>query len=319
MIRGGCILPIMFILKELVTKHMKESGKAIKTNNPNVFLSVNILLILLYPVGHNALAQPDDRPNILFILVDDLGKEWISAYGAEGIETPHIDQLARTGLQFTNAYSTPQCTPSRLTLFTGQYPYRHGWVNHWDVPRWGGGAHFDWNMNPGLGQVMQNAGYRTAAAGKWQVNDFRAQPDAMVRHGFEDYCMWTGYETGVPASAERYWDPYLYTRDGSKTYKGKFGEDVFSDFLIQFMKDHRIDPMFLYYAMCLNPYSLYQYAPRARRDRKIRLPPGHGALHGPYGRQTGRSLRRTRVARKHHYCVYHRQRHRRKHHRYAKW
>ena len=205
----------------------------------------------LFGLAVSSYAQPTDQPNILFILVDDLGKEWISTYGAEGIETPHIDQLARTGLQFTNAYSTPQCTPSRITLFTGQYPYRHGWVNHWDVPRWGGGAHFDANENPSLGQTMRNAGYRTAAAGKWQVNDFRVQPEAMVQHGFDDYCMWTGYETGVPASAERYWDPYIHTQEGSGTYEGKFGEDVFSDFLIQFMQDHRQEPMFLYYAMCL--------------------------------------------------------------------
>lgn len=59
------------------------------------------------------------KPNILFILVDDLGKEWISAYGAEDIETPNIDALAKTGIKFHNAYSMPQCTPSRVTLLTG--------------------------------------------------------------------------------------------------------------------------------------------------------------------------------------------------------
>ena len=47
------------------------------------------------------------KPNIIFILVDDLGKEWVSAYGAEDIETPHVDQLAATGMQFSNAYVMP--------------------------------------------------------------------------------------------------------------------------------------------------------------------------------------------------------------------
>jgi hypothetical protein len=77
------------------------------------------------------------KPNILFILADDLGKEWISCYGAEDIKTPHIDALAAGGMIFHNAYSMPQCTPSRATLLTGTYPWRNGFVNHWDVPRWG--------------------------------------------------------------------------------------------------------------------------------------------------------------------------------------
>ena len=191
------------------------------------------------------------KPNILLIFVDDLGKEWISAYGSDSIETPNVDHLAETGLKFENFYVNPQCTPSRLSLFTGQYPFRHGWVNHWDVPRWGGGAHYDWRVNPGLGRVIQDAGYKTAAAGKWQVNDFRVQPDAMKNHGFDDWCMWTGYETGNPPSAERYWDPYLFTKDGSKTYPREFGEDLMTDFLIDFMKKNKEDPMFMYYAMCL--------------------------------------------------------------------
>ncbi len=83
------------------------------------------------------------KPNLLFILLDDLGKEWISIYGAEDIETPVVDQLARSGMLFNNAYSMPQCTPSRVALMTGQYPWRNGWINHYDVPRWGHGAHFD--------------------------------------------------------------------------------------------------------------------------------------------------------------------------------
>ena len=195
-------------------------------------------------------SQPK-KPNILFILTDDLGKEWVSSCGAEGIETPNIDRLANTGLSFGNFYSMPQCTPSRITLFTGQYPFRHGWVNHWDVPRWGGGAHFDWKKNPGIALAMQSAGYKTAAVGKWQVNDFRVQPEAMVSHGFDDYCMWTGGEAGNPASDERYWNPYIHTKSGSKTYEGQFGEDIYSDFLVDFLKTNRDKPMFLYYAMCL--------------------------------------------------------------------
>ena len=192
------------------------------------------------------------KPNILFIMVDDLGKEWISCYGAEDIKTPNIDALAAGGMKFTNAYSMPQCTPSRATLLTGKYPCHTGWVNHWDVPRWGVG-YFDWQQkkNMTFARLMKNQGYATCAAGKWQINDFRLEPLAMEKHGFDEWCMWTGAETGNAPSFERYQNPYINTRDGSKTYEGKFGPDVYTDFLIDFMKRHRDEPMCLYYPMAL--------------------------------------------------------------------
>ena len=178
-------------------------------------------------------AEKDIRPNILFIMVDDLGKEWISCYGAEDIETP-------------------QCTPSRATLLTGQYPWRTGWVNHWDVPRWGVG-YFDWKLrrNMTFARILKTAGYATAAVGKWQINDFRVMPDAMKKHGFDDWCMWTGYETGNKASAKRYWDAYVNTPQSSKTHAGKFGPDVYTDYLIRFMSEHKDEPMMLYFPMAL--------------------------------------------------------------------
>ena len=191
-----------------------------------------------------------EKPNILFIMVDDLGKEWISSYGADSIKTPAIDQMAREGMKFHNAWSMPQCTPTRTALLTGIYPWKQGWVNHWDVPRWGHG-YFDWDLNKTFASYMREAGYKTAAAGKWQINDFRLAPDAMKKHGFDEWLMWTGYETGIPASGERYWDPYINGIEGSKTYEGLFGPDMFTDFLIDFMKKNKNDPMMMYYPMVL--------------------------------------------------------------------
>ena len=138
------------------------------------------LIILLAPlllISSNDMPKNNNSatpPNILLIVVDDLGKEWISCYGSDEISTPNIDQLAKTGTKFTNFYGMPQCTPTRVTFLTGQYPFRHGWVNHWDVPRWGGEAHFDETMNPSIAIEMKNAGYKTCIAGKWQIDDFRA-------------------------------------------------------------------------------------------------------------------------------------------------
>ena len=206
-------------------------------------------------------SENNTKPNILFIMLDDLGKEWISCYGASDIKTPNIDQLAASGMKFNNAYSMPQCTPSRATLLTGKYPWRNGFVNHWDVPRWGVG-YFDWKHkeNTTYATLMKKLGYKTCAAGKWQINDFRIEPHAMKKHGFDDWAMWTGYETGVKASAERYQDPYINTPEGSKTYEGQFGPDVYTDKLINFMKQHKNDPMCLYFPMAL-PHTPFVHTP----------------------------------------------------------
>lgn len=215
------------------------------------------LLVVAWLLGSGAvLAEAENgaarrRPNILLILVDDLGKEWIGCYGAGDIATPHIDSLAQTGMKFENAYCMPQCTPTRVTLLTGQYPFRHGWTNHWDVPRWGSGAHFDPELNPSFARVMRSAGYATAVAGKWQIDDFRVEPDALAEAGFDEWCVWTGGEGGNPPSDQRYWDPYIHMGNQSRTYPGKFGPDVYNEFLMDFMRRHSDRPMLLYYPMCL--------------------------------------------------------------------
>lgn len=208
-------------------------------------------IVLLVSCGHENRKEHFPKPNILFILVDDLGKEWVSCYGSESILTPEVDKLAESGLRFENFYSMPQCTPTRVTFLTGQYPFRHGWINHWDVPRWGGRAHFDEQLNPCLPLEMKKAGYKTCIAGKWQIDDFRVEPDALEKCGFDEYCMWTGYETRIPASAERYQNPYIFTKNGSETKEGKFGPDIFRDFIIDFIRENKKQPLFIYYPMVL--------------------------------------------------------------------
>ncbi|MEO0587168.1 MAG: sulfatase-like hydrolase/transferase [Planctomycetota bacterium] len=212
-----------------------------------VFVSVAVLVSIV----SSGVSGEDTRPNIVFVMADDLGKEWLSVYGAEDHATPRLDRMAAEGMLFTNAYSTPKCTPTRVQLLTAMYPFRTGWVNHWDVPRWGAGCHFDAEEYTTFAEVMRMAGYATAAAGKWQINDFRVQPTAMHDHGFDDWCMWTGGETDGPAKPLRYWEPYINTPEGSRTWEGRYGPDVFNDFVIEFLGRQGDKPAMVYYPMAL--------------------------------------------------------------------
>jgi len=239
------------------------------------FSIISLTCSLLAYDMRSALSAEDEQPNILFIMVDDLGKEWVGCYGAEDIETPHIDALADGGMKFNKAYSMPACSPSRTTLLTGKYPWRTGWVGHWDVPRWGVG-YFDWKKkeNTTFARLMKDLGYATCAAGKWQINDFRIEPNAMQKHGFDDWAMWTGYETGNPPSEKRYKNPYINTPDtGSRTYAGEFGPDIYTERLINFMRVHKTDPLCLYYPIPLlhSPFVATPDAPGAKsRDDRFK-------------------------------------------------
>lgn len=214
-------------------------------------------------VGCKGSPSVDQRPNVLMILVDDLGKEWIEQYGAQGIKLPNIQLLADQSIIFNRAYSMPQSTPSRAAILTGQYPYNNGWVSHFDVPRWGYGAQFDINNNPCFPRLLRDNGYKTCAAGKWQLNDFRLQPNAMELVGFDNSFMWTGGEKGnEKVSDKRYWDPYIHTDGESRVYEGKFGPDLYSDYIVNFIEENSDDPMFIYYPMTLT-HSPFVHTPLA--------------------------------------------------------
>ncbi|MBT3227634.1 MAG: sulfatase-like hydrolase/transferase [Candidatus Marinimicrobia bacterium] len=224
----------------------------------------------------------DEQPNIIFIMIDDLGKEWLTTCGAEhdDMGLPNIEALASGGMRFTNAYSMPQCTPARITLLTGQYPWRTGWVHHWDVPgttKFPEGElkiRFDPEVHPSFATILQSAGYKTAVAGKWQINDFRLEPEVMLEHGFDDYCLWTGKESGNEVAIERYWNPYIHTTEGSMTYEGQFGPDIYTDFLINFMEENVDHPMMLYFPMCLihNPVTATPLEPDLVEEIDGKLP-----------------------------------------------
>ncbi len=166
------------------------------------------MVLGLAGAGRAATEKAPPRPSIVFILLDDFGRDHISAYGSE-TPTPNVDRLADQGVRFETAWSQPTCTPTRVAFMTGMYPYRSGWTTHHDVPQWGGKG-LDSTVFTGIGQVLKQAGYATAVAGKWQINDLRPDRNLMKKHGFDEYCPWPGVESDNKELARhRYWDPFL--------------------------------------------------------------------------------------------------------------
>jgi arylsulfatase A-like enzyme len=117
------------------------------------------------------------RPNIIVILADDMGFSDLGCFGGE-IQTPNLDQLAASGMRFTEFYNTSRCCPSRAAILTGLYPHQAG-VGH--MMENGGLPAYEGYLNEHcvtLAEVLKSAGYATAIAGKWHVggNDFHVTP-----------------------------------------------------------------------------------------------------------------------------------------------
>ena len=153
------------------------------------FLVATLLCVLTCAVAAHAAEQ---KPNIIFILADDLGYGDLSCYGGE-VPTPNLDRLAREGTRFTQAYvASPICSPSRAALITGQHPAR--WrITSYLQTRKGNRAcemvDFLDPKAPSLPRVLKAAGYRTAHVGKWHLGGGR---DVTNAPPFKEY----GYDVG---------------------------------------------------------------------------------------------------------------------------
>ena len=185
--------------------------------------------------GLAALPLFAEKPNFLFILADDLGIECIRAYGGQSYKTPHIDELTDTGLTFDHAYSTPKCSPSRVTLLTGRYTFRT--TNVWGhIPR----------EEISVANLLRDEGYATAIAGKWQLGRIVDEPDILEHFGFEKYCIWGWHE------GPRYWKPLIWQNGKIRDdVKERYGPEVYTEFLIDFMEQHQDKPFLAYFPMCL--------------------------------------------------------------------
>lgn len=226
--------------------------------------------------GVETLAGEQSRPNVVLILLDNVGQEWFGCYGSEEGCTPRIDALATAGVRVENCYAPPVCGPSRTALLTGRYPHTTGFRLHHDAALYGGGG-LQPDRDVVFPRLFRDAGYRTAIAGKWQINNLYDEPGILGRHGFDASLVWpgsidrdlvdaagretfrdiVGREDHEAATAfnrnieSRYWNP-VFVRDGVRErMPGAFGPDVARDFAVRFLRENSRRPFLLYLPMVL--------------------------------------------------------------------
>jgi len=200
---------------------------------------------LIVIIGLFSCSSKPEKPNIILIMADDMGYECLSINGAVNYQTPNLDRLAQTGIRFNGTFSQPLCTPSRVKIMTGKHNYRNY-------------EYFGY-LNPNqktFGNLMKEAGYQTCISGKWQLNGLSFErpgyEDVNRPHhfGFDEYCLW---QLSRPRKdGERYADPLIYQNGKQLTnLEDKYGPDIFSDFVCDFIQKNADQPFFIYYPMVL--------------------------------------------------------------------
>ncbi|MCK8061625.1 MULTISPECIES: sulfatase [unclassified Fusibacter] len=184
------------------------------------------------------------KQNIIFILIDDMGWKDLSCYGSDFYETPNIDNLAQSGMLFTDAYAaSPVCSPTRASILSGKYPANVG-VTDWI------GAHSRGKLlevpyvdhlpleEKSLASTMKENGYHTWHVGKWHLGDERFYPQ---HHGFDVNI--AGCHMGRPKTG--YFSPYNieHLENGPK---GEFLNDRLTDEAIKLINKKDEKPFFLH-------------------------------------------------------------------------
>ncbi|TMP97049.1 MAG: arylsulfatase [Verrucomicrobia bacterium] len=187
-------------------------------------------------------ARPPDKPNIIFILADDLGYGDLGCYGQNKIRTPNIDRLAEEGMRFTQCYAgSTVCAPSRCCLMTGRHTGHARIRGNARVPL----APEDLTV----AEFLKTASYKTAAIGKWGLGD-EGTTGIPNRHGFDE---WFGYLDQV--RAHDYYPEFLWRnerqfqlRGNANGRKGDYSHDWFTRSATNFIRISQKHPFFLYLA-----------------------------------------------------------------------
>lgn len=221
-----------------------------------IYTKTILFLLSLSIIGCAPSLTETTPPNFLFILVDDLGWTDLGCYGSEFYETPNIDQLAQSGMRFTDAYAAcPVCSPTRASIMTGKYPARTNttdWfgapqpenVNkHWTRDKPLLPASYNEHMELGettIAESLKANGYNTFFAGKWHLGKEGFYPEDQ---GFD--INKGGWERGGPYGGKGYFSPY----GNPKLSDGPEGEhlpDRLASETVNFMASSKETPFFAY-------------------------------------------------------------------------
>jgi arylsulfatase len=194
-------------------------------------------------------------PNIVLVMVDDMGWSDIGCYGGE-IQTPNIDALAKNGVRFKQFYNTARCCPTRASLLTGLYPHQAGVGQMAEDPEKPDAFHWGTKGYQGflnrncvtIAEVLKQQGYHTYMTGKWHVGMHGAEKRPLQR-GFERYY-------GILAGATSYFKPKggrgLWLDNQAidpPTDPDYYTTDAFTEYALRFIKEQKDDkPFFLYLA-----------------------------------------------------------------------
>lgn len=250
-------------------------------------MNINASLLALgclVMLGHGAAAE--DRPNLIWVMADDLGFGEVGCYGQKVIATPNLDRMAREGLRFTHFYAgATVCAPSRSVLMTGRH---HGHTRvRGNAGQTNPAAQALRDGDTTVADVLQGAGYRTSLIGKWGLGDVGAAETGLPRkHGFDEFFgylnqhhahnhfpafLWRGEEK-VPLRNKV--TPVGEFGGGYATEAVEFADDLFADAALKFVAENRARPFFLYWNMVV---------PHANNERTKVLKNGaHVPDFGPY-------------------------------------
>ncbi|MCX6899897.1 MAG: sulfatase-like hydrolase/transferase [Verrucomicrobia bacterium] len=217
-------------------------------------------------------AQPSPKPNIVFILADDLGYGDLGCYGAKDIHTPRLDRLAREGVRFTQFYSNgPECSPTRTAFLTGRYQQRVGGlecaIGIGGVGRYDDAARLAAQHQLGLpateltlSRLLHDAGYATAITGKWHLG--YEEQFAPSRHGFDHafYALGGGMDYFHHVEDPPDYAPVLRI-NGKPVKRPGYATDLFADEAVRWLREHTTRdakrPFFLYVPFTA-PHSPFQ-------------------------------------------------------------
>lgn len=206
-----------------------------------------LVLLLLASLAPLAEAQKSQPPNVLFIMVDDLGYGDLSGYGGRDVRTPHLDSLAARGMRFSNFYANaPVCSPSRAALLTGQYPDLAGVpgvIRTHPENSWG------W-LSPQAAMLptrLKKSGYQTAIVGKWHLG--LESPDTPNDRGFDHFHGFLGDMMDDYYHHRRHDRNYMRLNRQTIEPEGH-ATDLFTRWAIDYLETRRGNPapFFLYLA-----------------------------------------------------------------------